>query len=462
MDQANRNNLTNVNIYTAVLLCLGLFILYNANLRHGSGVDTIPTTLIPASIINEKNFTLDEFRSLLENERNTLKAAHIFGVVQTQNNSLVSSYPVGAAILATPFYYASQKAGKLKTWHHYRLTAKIAASMMTALSAAFLFLSLLNFTSYKSALLLTIFYGAGTCLWPTISQDLWQHGPGILCLSAALFLIFQLQYNESKLIGLLIGTLLATAVICRLLNVIPAVILSLYVMKQYRPIMVSLAIPAALLAIWLTYLNISTYGSLTGGYEAIYTSQWHGWRNLTTTGAYTTPFFYGLASILLSPSKGILVYSPYLIFGFAAVVIGLTFRIKQQTLSFALSVWILCLVALLAKNSLWWGGTAFGSRYLSGALLPLTLLIAIAWPLLTRTKLLLASFLALGFLSIFIQSIGAFYSPCGWAETPAYADHKPERHWDWQDSEIERCIKQGVESGPKAFDLLNHDPNQDF
>jgi hypothetical protein len=463
MIQTNKNNnLTGINIFTAFMVAFGLFALYNANLRHGSGVDSIPATLIPASIINEQNFNLDEFEPLLNNEKGTLKAAYIFGVIQTQHGELVSSYPIGAAILATPFYYAAQKAGKLKTWHHYRLIAKIAASSMTAISAAFLFLSLLNFTSYKPALLLTIFYGAGTCLWPTISQDLWQHGPGILCLSAALFLICHLRYNESKLIGALIGALLGMAVISRLLNIIPAVILSLYVLKQHRSIMVSLAIPAALLAAWLTYFNITIYNSITGGYEAIYTSQWHGWRKLTTTGAYTTPIFYGLGGILISPSKGLLIYSPYLIFSFAALIVVLSKDTTQRSLALALSIWIIFSTALLAKNSLWWGGTAFGSRYLSEALLPLTILIAIAWPRLFKMKVVLACFICLGVISILIQSIGAFYYPCGWAKDPVSADHQPHRHWDWQDSEIKRCINQGLDQGPKAFNLIRHNPNQDF
>jgi hypothetical protein len=95
-------------------------------------------------------------------------------------------------------------------------------------------------------------------------------------------------------------------------------------------------------------------------------------------------------------------------------------------------------------------------------LLPLTILIAIAWPRLFKMKVLLATFIGLGITSIFIQSIGAFYYPCGWANNPVYADLEPERHWDWHDSEIKRCINQGLEHGPNAFNLIRHNPNQDF
>jgi len=52
-------------------------------------------------------------------------------------------------------------------------------------------------------------------------------------------------------------------------------------------------------------------------------------------------------------------------------------------------------------------------------------------------------YLTLAAFSIFIQTIGSFFYPCGWYETPAKAYAHLERFWDWQDPEFLRCLRAG-------------------
>jgi hypothetical protein len=460
-DQKTYSKLSPKKIYfTAALLCLLLFILFNSNLRHGSSVDTIPNTALPLSILKEGNVNLNEYRTLLDNSKNTLEAGFIFGAIQIRGEDIISSYPIGASLLAIPFYFIADISGNLSSWHDYRVAAKISSSAMVALSASFLFLSLAQLTAYKPALIITLLYGAGTSMWSIVSQDLWQHGPGIMCLSAAIFCLLRLKNKpESRCLPLLISLALSFSVVCRLLNAIPAALIAFHMLVRHRNNLIYFILPAAVIAGSLLWFNISTYGSITGGYDAIYTSQWHGWRNLQSTGLYSTPIIYGLSSILFSPNKGLLIYSPYLIYAFTAIIWILW---RQCTLfSLILIGWVLCILVLLAKNTLWWGGTAFGPRYLSEILLPLSLLLAVGWQAITKYQLSRVAFIALAALSISIQMVGAYRSPCGWADAPTWADHHPERHWDWSDSQIERCLRQGVVNGPENFELLKYTPEQE-
>ena len=103
---------------TALLILLLLFCLYNINLRHSSGIDSLPNTLLPASILKEGNIDLNEFQSMLENERRTLRAGFAFGALQEKEDAIISSYPVGAALVVLPVYLVLDLAGFLETLHH--------------------------------------------------------------------------------------------------------------------------------------------------------------------------------------------------------------------------------------------------------------------------------------------------------------------------------------------------------
>ena len=92
------------------------FVIYNVNFRDILIGDPVPTTLLPASLLREANLDLDEFRVLTEEEPYVKMIMDFFGAVQTRDGHLVSSYPVGAAILATPVYAVFLLFDSLETW----------------------------------------------------------------------------------------------------------------------------------------------------------------------------------------------------------------------------------------------------------------------------------------------------------------------------------------------------------
>jgi hypothetical protein len=46
--------------------------------------------------------------------------------------------------------------------------------------------------------------------------------------------------------------------------------------------------------------------------------------------------------------------------------------------------------------------------------------------------------------SIGVQMIGAFYYPSSWNDTPASVDEDHRRLWDWRDTELTRCLAEGL------------------
>lgn len=450
----SRESPLTTNMLVATIIAIGFFFVYNANLRDLDSVDALPATLEPLSLLENQDLTLNEFEHRFTPQPTIWQAGFAFGALQQHDDRIISSYPPGTAILATPVYAAARATGILKpdSWLSYRLTGKLAASAIVALSAAAIFLSVVKITGVLPASMLTAAYGLGTGALSVASQALWQHGPGMLCLAFAILLLLRIDDQERPphWLAFLLGLLLAMAVVCRTFNVFAAGALSIYLLIYHRRLLPAFLLPASSIAVLFLGHNLQEYGTLSGGYDAILDSQWHRSRNLVEVGLFNHPLPSGLLDTWLSPSKGLLIYSPFVVFALAPMLFPAT---KHRRLLPFICIWIAIHSIVLAKNTLWWGGAAFGPRYfleLSGAFI---LLIAMSFPKMP-SKVRCGLALSIG-ISILIHAFGAFYAPCGWAEYPNIVDFNPERHWDWHDTEIERCLRHAHDSGriPPTFTL---------
>ncbi len=439
----------------------GIFIVYNANLREIGGTDTVPATLLPAAIVKQQTFHLDMFRPLWRAYPDLARFTRFGGATQTIDEHILSSYPIGGAILATPIYAIPAWMGWLTEWRDFRVVAKITASAWVAFSAGFIFLSLRRWVAPGVALGLTVAYALGTSAWSVASQSMWQHGPGMFLLSLAVLLLQKLDEDPMASNVATIGVCLAMSVVCRPLNLIPALVFALFIVIRHREKLVAFAIPFAGIGLWLAWYNVTTFGNLSGGLSAIYHSPAIVFHEITPETAFTFPLHEGLVSTLVSPSKGFLIFSPFMIAGI--ISIGLALRGRVFPISRYLAAWFLLVLFVLSKNQLWWGGATYGPRYFSELTIPLILIIGQNWPRIACRPVLFASFGVAVAVSMGIQVLGAFYSPCGWDTRPEWVHLHPERLWDWRDPEILRCIQEGRARGSQAFEFLRepHPPDRD-
>jgi hypothetical protein len=435
-----------------------LFIVFNLNFREIGGLDSVPNMLLPASVLRELDTDLDEFEALLRAD-DLRRKLYVFGTVQDSRGHMVSSYPIGSALVALPVYAVPVWAGWLGTLEDYHLMAKLAASLIVALSAGFLFLAAAEIAGRKPALLLALAYGLGSDAWTVASQSLWQHGPGMLCLAVALLLVLRMEAGAGRTAALGAGAALGLAVICRNLNAIPAGALGLFVLVRHRRQLIAFALPLAVCAIFQAWYNVTAFGDLRGGYDAIYRSEWHAGRGLTIDTAFDLPFWQGLAGILVSPSKGLFVYTPYMIFAVAALL-PICFA-RSFPLGRYLTLWMVLLLYVLSKHTLWWGGSGFGPRYLCDALPGLILVLAWLWPWIAARRWRVTLFATTLALSVGVQAVGAFLTPCGWHENPVQVDYDSSRLWHWHDPQLVRCVSVGLRDGPRPFDFLEPDTTPD-
>jgi hypothetical protein len=153
----------------------------------------------------------------------------------------------------------------------------------------------------------------------------------------------------------------------------------------------------------------------------------------------------GLAGLLISPSRGLLVFSP--VFAFAVVGVYLWFRAPRTLHPEVL--WICMLtaavhIAMVARWRGWTGGANYGPRLLTDVVPCLVILFIPAMSLVERSRGWKLAFAAALALSIAVQGIGAFCYPNGhWETQPVRAGLHRERFWDWRDNQIFRSAAAG-------------------
>ena len=300
----NQNITERISIYVALVSILML--IYSVNFRVGSTPgDTFGARYLPFSIIKNGNFNLDQFPFLQNSNYYT----------RQENNHWVSKYPPGAPILALPIYLFPVMLGLPVDSPHVPCLEKMTASLATALSALFLFLTAKIFLSRNGAFLLALIYGTATCSWSISSSSLWQHGPCQFFLALTLYLLtkgsgFQQPNNATskkdnpqhqrwiKWSGLTV----ASAVVCRPTALVFALILLIYVWHKHRhqlPQFILMTIPAIII---LAVYNHTAYGSIL---QQSYGNEVKMWG---------TPFYIGAFGVWFSPSRGLLILSPIFLF----------------------------------------------------------------------------------------------------------------------------------------------------
>jgi len=435
--------------FAVVLTC---FAVHTANFRELGLADTYPATLLPASLLRGQGFTFDGFDRLFDEPApggfvTLRRQLEWTNVLYRVNGRYRSAYPVGAALLAVPVYALPVAFGMLRHFDDYRIAGKVTASLLVALSSGFLFLSLLRFTRLRVALLLTATYAFGTTTWVIASQALWQHGPALFCLSLAIWAALRLDERGSPWDAALVSVAAAFAVFCRPQDALGALSIGLYATWRRPRLWLPLAVPALVVLAGLVLYNVGIFGTLYGGYGAIYTSPAHGWRHLDVHSVFTYPWQDGLAGLLVSPGKGLFFYSPVCVAALTALFV--LAASPRFPLARAFVFWVVGTLYVLSKNQIWWGGTSYGPRYLTELMLPLVLALGMLWPRLEGHAVIRAAIWTAAGFGVLVQALGAFTWECGWHLFPGWLDYRPDRIWDFRDPEIARCAEVLAEKGPR-------------
>jgi hypothetical protein len=425
----------------AAALFLACCLVYSVNGREISSGDTVPTRLVAVSLVEDLRLDLDRFL------QQPLPGVPLnWYSVQRVGDHHLSAYPIMAALLAAPVY-ALPIAWFGVSGPLVNALAKLAATLIAAGSVVLVFLAACRLADSRTALQASLVYALATPTWSVSSQGLWQHGPAQLFQALAVYLALSARARGRGLgyVGGAVGLMLAA----RPPTVLAGVALLAYVAYLDRRAGARAAgLCLAALAPTIAY-NLWHFGSLDGGYSHINAT--HQLRH-AVEGTWSTPLVEGLAGLLLSPSRGLFVYSPVLL----VALLGLARAVREPLGApapwLALG-WVASLV-MMGKYSVWWGGHSFGPRLLADFLPLAALLMVPALRDVEQSRAARGLFLGLFGVSVGIQIVGAFCypspRPVDWNTTPQDVDLVHGRLWDWTDMQIVRLVRNGPR--PPGFD----------
>ncbi|MBI4091169.1 hypothetical protein HY419_00290, partial [candidate division WWE3 bacterium] len=332
--------------------------------------DTIPAMFLPVAIIKDRSLYLDKYYDMMiaryphpDDKKQILGLTPFY--LKKVGTHYLSAFPLMAALLSLPVFLMPMVLNVGITWENLAFLSRLSASLTLSVAGVVLFLLLTKCVDEKKSLLLTFIFLFATINFASISQALWQHGPLQLFSLLALLFIMKSQNDFSMLP--VSGFFMGLAVLSRPTAFLPLVLLSVFIFKVFGLRgLVKFALPAGLLFaayffyVEAFYLNISN--------EGYFSQILQGWK---------TPLYKGFFGMLISPSKGIFVYSPIFIFSLA----GWYMVLRKKAASFNdillryCGMIVLAHVAIVSMWKHWYGGWSFGYRMASDIIPYLTILL---------------------------------------------------------------------------------------
>ncbi|MFY9824449.1 MAG: hypothetical protein WAM82_23940 [Thermoanaerobaculia bacterium] len=431
----------------SLLLGLCCLLVYNANGRAISAGDAYPARYLPFAIWRYHTILLDPVATLTAQGR----GGTAFWRVNVPGGHVISLYPVVLPVLIAPLYLPAVVYLQLRGWtegrldHTARIMEKLSASLLAALSAALLYLLLRRRTAAPTALLLTLAYAFGTTTWVISSQALWQHGMAeVLVIGLLLLLTGPCTAPRALAAGLLCGLIAGN----RPPDLILAAALGAYGLFWAGRRRAALLAAAAALPMGLVLLyNLGVVGHFAGGYGLKGKARF-----------FQHDLLSGLGGLLVSPTRGLLVFSPFLLFLVLAWRHlpgdrGERSQRAERGLTLAMIAGVALQLLLYAKAD-WRAGISWGPRYMTD-LLPLLLWMLVPVAAALRGLGRVCFLLAVG-VAVAIEAIGAFWYT-GATDLAIFAvakgPHQMQAAWDWQNAPFIASLQHGLAPAELAIEM---------
>jgi drug/metabolite transporter superfamily protein YnfA len=412
-----------------------LFVLAFANLHDIWSPDVVPNTLFAWTLIHQGNVDYDEFTDRrppghrmglidlgIPPETYFFRPCGSVSGVRTYTapgsprsaggppppgpgDHVCSIFPPGISLLAlpilAPFVLAGVPPGDgaalVRLGH-------LAAALIEVLAALLLWSVLRRFASARWSLALVLLYATATSVRTVASQALWQHSGVHLALAFALWLVL-IEGRVTPRRELLAGLVMGFGTVVRQTTGLIAIGLArlpwpISVVRPLAPIAFAVGWAIGVVPL-LVYDQIAFGSPLEQGYG---------------DKPFNADIGNGLYGLLLSPSRGVLIYEPWIVAALIALAIAWRSPGHVALRLRGLSVAWLVLLYTYARYAEWWGGRVFGPRFLDD--LAPALIAALAWGisrgLLAATWARVAFWLAAAWSLLLFNAAAFVFDPSGW------------------------------------------------
>ena len=348
-------------------------------------------------------------------------------------------YPPGSSVLSLPYVAlmnafgitASHADGTFDYDGEIAIETSLAAILMALLAAIFFFTARTILPTSWS-IVIALGSALGTQVWSTASRGLWSDTWGIFLSGLVVWMLVGQETGRRKIDPVILATLLAWTYIVRPTNAIQVIAISAYVFIFYRRLFWKYAITGVF---WAAGFVAYSWHNFSRPLPNYYLS------NQLSFRAYPVV----LIGHLISPSRGLLIFSPVLLFVAYALIRVRAHLPLRRLLWLSLTI-IAGYVLVVSGWENWWGGAGYGPRLMTG-LVPWFVMLAILgtramldwrrqdqrkvsrfeWSATLTTAALLLS------MSIFTNARGAWsYATAKWHGWPVLLELDPSRLWDWR------------------------------
>ncbi len=387
----------------------------------------VPTAI---SLLTEGNTDLDEFQRAgfwwaKAPEGKQLDDVSFF--VRQRGGHLYPSHPSGMVSLTLPVVALAKLSGaKLADPIVQLRLEELTSALVGAASLGVFFLLALHLVRPAPALATTAILAVASGMLTTVGQNLWQHDGIILGSLSLLLLEFRNPGRRATLAqGLICGTLPAF----RLTAVTFLVPFGAWILlRSPRRAIAILCLATLAYSPWALYYQ-SLYASPFGPTSTHMAGS--NWSASAVSGR--------LASVVLSPGRGLLTYQPWILLAFTAVIPAVRRSVACLSVGTGPKGWMTVCVASLVLEVLvvsawhcWWGGYCWGSRLVMSVVPLCALLCARPISALLTTlpgRSLLASLTLLG---VLVQAPGAYTDSFRW--NIVHAATPEQSLWSWSEA----------------------------
>jgi hypothetical protein len=281
-------------------------------------------------------------------------------------DSVYYGYPLGSSVLSVPFVRTYVRRG-LSVFRpdgaldpgaegaaQQKIAAKVAAATVVLFFAAARF-----YCPPVWAALVAAGVGFGSPVYSTLSRALWSHTWQVFLLAAAVVVLVaarRVKDRSSWIIdlpsGMLLGTMLSGAVAVRPHAAISAVAVGVYLLGWHRRLIPGTLLAGVVMAAGYMSLSYHAFGTPTP--PSVYAAGAIDGRDVLNRFAW----------LMASPSRGLLVYCPYLV-AVGYLLVGYRRQLADRSLLVPAGLAVAGYVAVFSAYDGWHAGSSYGPRYFS-------------------------------------------------------------------------------------------------
>ena len=347
------------------------------------------------------------------------------------SGNIVYCYPNATSILSVPFVALMEAFSLSPVTPDNRpytrgeaLLQRLLASLLMAGLTVIIFRTARLLLDRRTSLLIAVGTAFGTQIWSTASRSLWAHTWLVFLAGIVANLLLRAEVEQSRIRPVVLATLISWIYFTRPTGLVPLVCLTVYIALMYRSDLTRYAVTGLVWFVGFITYSWLTFGKLVPDYYL---------DSRATPSAIATV----LPALLFSPSRGLFIYVPVLIFVFYVIIRYWKLVPYRNLALLALSI-VSLQVLMVASWPVWWGGYSYGPRLLTD-MVPWLCLLAILGlaarvhksGLINLTKTEAALALALLSLSIVLNARGALSPATRRWNLQVDIDRHPERALDW-------------------------------